>query len=208
MYDTSNFEIEMSLWGDLFKNSSNQLGKNNIIALKGVRIGEYGQVRVISSTFSTRFYLNTNTVEAQILKNHILSQHALESDVKRFTKQIEHQPKTCKIVEEEGNNLLLIKKKDKIFSTILGTLTFVRNEGTMYYLACVNEKCQKKVTLNEETHKYFCNNCQLEIEKPKVRFITFIKINDNTGTLWCSINDNIGNQLFGKTAEEIKNLRE
>ena len=44
--------------------------------------------------------------------------------------------------------------------------------------------------------------------KCKAKFITSIKIADSTGNLFCNLFDKQANEIFGITADEIKQYRE
>ena len=86
-------------------------------------------------------------------------------------------------VEEECNSKLQ-DINDKIFSDVRASITFIRNsENTpLFYLACPNETCNRKVV--EDGEEYRCEKCNQSFAQPVARYILTAKIMDDSHSFW------------------------
>ncbi|KAA6392417.1 MAG: putative Replication protein A 70 kDa DNA-binding subunit [Streblomastix strix] len=83
------------------------------------------------------------------------------------------------------------------FSIIASPMIFQREN--MFYSACPNEKCGKKVDGNH------CQACQQEVT-PTVRFIVNLLLCDPTGAAWIHLFSNNAEQLFKMKAPDMFQL--
>lgn len=76
----------------------------------------------------------------------------------------------------------------------------------MYYLACTDQNCMKKVT--EEGDGFRCSNCNNYSNNCIVRYIVSCKVSDPTGALWITIFDPFASKIIGVPAEDLRRSRE
>ena len=101
-------------------------------------------------------------------------------------------------------------QEDKRFFDLRGYITYMRPDN-MYYAACYNEKCMKKVSgddysgivrspyvLSQSCFKgWTCYSCNQTFNTPLYRYILHVKIEDDSGALWASVFNKEGEILMG-----------
>jgi hypothetical protein len=88
--------------------------------------------------------------------------------------------------------------QSKLFA-VTGTIGSINLEKQLYYIACKN--CKKKV------QGEVCSACE-KSAGTVATFIFNISVNDGTGAIWVHVLGDIGENLIGKTAEEVKLMKE
>lgn len=70
----------------------------------------------------------------------------------------------------------------------------------LYYLACPDKDCLKKVE-SDNNGQYYCEKCQKAYPAPSPRFIGRVKINDHTGSMWAQFGiQEIAEKIVGLSA--------
>ncbi len=72
-----------------------------------------------------------------------------------------------KLAIENSENALSMDEEASVYFNIIGYLSKVPTN--LFYLACTNNTCKKKVT--EGTDGFECIKCNLTVRRPKPRFI-------------------------------------
>lgn len=81
------------------------------------------------------------------------------------------------------------------------------NPNQMYYNACPNEKCRKKVL--QEDDAWRCEKCQQTYPNCDPRLMAKVKLVDHTGDLWAMpSNQPMSEKLIGKNGIEVKDCLE
>lgn len=90
------------------------------------------------------------------------------------------------------------------FYSVVGIINTITHDKGFYYLAC--QKCKKKVV--EEEGKYKCSNCDTKNDTCNVVYMFKMRLDDGTGCLWVNVFGDVGTEITGKSAEELKKLKE
>ena len=86
---------------------------------------------------------------------------------------------------------------------VLCTIGKISNNITnIIYPSCKNQKCRRKLSLTDN-EEYLCTYCGELSKVPYYRFRIYLSIYDSTGNMPVKFFDDIGHQLFGKTANQI-----
>ena len=87
--------------------------------------------------------------------------------------------------------------------------SFIRNDDKVYYAACPDENCRRKV-IEETTGTFRCENCNKSHDSCLPTFMLSAKIADqSSNSIFVNFYRDQGQQLMGAiTAAEIKQLRE
>lgn len=87
--------------------------------------------------------------------------------------------------------------------TVNGYLARIKNPERIFYLACPNDNCRKKVT-EENDGTYQCHNCNKMYPNCKATYMINAKISDFTESLYVNFTREQGEAIMGMPAEEYK----
>lgn len=76
--------------------------------------------------------------------------------------------------------------------------------GMVFYTAC--PRCNRK--LAPFGADWTCKSCGIINGNPQTRYTLRIRLTDHTGSLWVNAFDTIGEALIGKSANELKFMKE
>ena len=85
------------------------------------------------------------------------------------------------------------------FFVINGFISQLRNDDKLYYLACPNDNCRRKVT-EEYNGRYRCESCSKSFNMCNPTFMIIAKITDFTDSLYVHFTRENGTVLMGKSA--------
>ncbi|GAA6016502.1 hypothetical protein JCM10207_002819 [Rhodosporidiobolus poonsookiae] len=204
--DRSQFSCRVTLWGRQAESWNEADG--GIVALKGVKVGDFGG-RSLSVSGSSTVMVDPDIEEAHELRgwydttgqNQSFQAHS-NSGPGAATSFKPDQFKTLQTVVDE--NLGMSDKPD--FFATRATVTYVKGEN-LSYPACPTERCNKKMILEGE-NAWRCEKCDMTYEAPQYRYILSMCVSDYTSQLWMSGFNEVGQELFGKTADQMQELKE
>ena len=159
IFDDTLSGVEMTLWGDL---AQKDFKKDSIILIKNAKINEFKDTRNLTSTFQTFIHFDefeNETYKAlEKWRNSVSSEEIEQISIKDKSEKKIYRTKTLSQVEEEAKKLVN-SFDDRIYSDIKAHILLVKNDERipLYYLACTNEKCAKKLV--EEMDGWKCESC-------------------------------------------------
>lgn len=207
--DDTNFAITVGLWNTTALDFS--ISEGSVVAFKGVKVQDFGG-RSLSLLPGGSVLANPDTPELYLLKgwydtrdkNETYQTMKLELGA---LKLLSADRKT--ILQAQEENLGLNEKPD--FFNIKATISFVRTEGTFCYPSCTNEvngsACNRKVVDNGHDG-WRCERCDITFAEPEYRYILSVSVMDATGQMWMTLFDNDARKLLGKSANELRKLKE
>ena len=147
-----------TLWGDL---ANTNFKKDQVVAVRDVKINEYLNNRNLSGSFNTAIVLNTENIpeSKQLLQWKQLNE-IREDDLKPISEKgpaLVRKMKTLEQIEEEANTVLR-SEKDRIWNDVIFYVVYLKMEGTLFYLSCHNDKCNRKIT-EFLSNGYKCEHC-------------------------------------------------
>ena len=87
-----------------------------------------------------------------------------------------------------------------------GYVSMIKNDDRIYYPACKNENCRRKVV--EDNGGYRCENCGKTSETYSPTYMIMARISDFTDSLYVYFTRENGTSLMGKSAEQFKEFKE
>lgn len=101
---------------------------------------------------------------------------------------------------EDSNKLDMEGENAKLYYTCFVTL--VRIPQNLFYKACINDRCKKKVFENGD--QYECHSCGEVFDHFKPRFLSNLKFSDSTNEIWITtIGDKDCRVIFGLSEQEL-----
>jgi len=82
----------------------------------------------------------------------------------------------------------------------------IKNDDRLYYPACMNENCRRKVT--EDQNGYRCENCGKTHQSYTPTYMIMARISDFTDSIYVYFTRENGTSLMGKTAEQFKEFKD
>jgi len=211
------YQVELTFWGDLAEKVS--LDVPSVALFKGVKKGSYLGGVNLNSLNSTVILSDPQIPEALRLKELYArsgSDPSSAADVKMLSvttgkgvfgvgggDPLAEPLSTLAAITEKG----LGTHGQTDFIQVVAHLMFVKKEGNLWYEACTGEKCSKKVVLDSGSNKYRCDHCGTVSDKCVYRYIISAMFSDHTGQRWVSGFNEAGDVIFGRTAEEMTELR-
>lgn len=226
--DDTNSQVEVSVWGVLCEIAT-KLQKGDIVIITKARVSEF-QGKNLNTSVDSKII--TKLPEHKKVKELIMwkNQHdkagglpapklegAKTGNTGKDTIFLSHANyrRWC----EENQDYIVNSSGTDIKLPLFTLLGFVAGlpislggpgdrTGTYYYDKCSNEKCYKKATQEPgDPNRWTCPNCG-PLKDPAIpKYIGTVRTRDASGVLYSKMNgDAVGQELFGKTAHEIKNM--
>jgi len=211
--DDSGYKIEATIWGKLCQMTINE---GTVYAFKSLKLGEYNKSKNLSIGDDSGIIEQDNkeALDLQLFCNEqdqdffkdvpVLLGEANDPMTGYVHQNLKYIKEITDMLDKNANddNNNDNKKFDsfKVKAVITG-LTL--NNDKFYYEGCPG--CKKKMQANERD-EYYCNSCAKNYDKSTLYYTLNIRIKDITGEIYVDILGNIGQKVFGKTAEEIKEL--
>lgn len=214
LVDTSSASIRLTLWGKQAQDFNEQEASSSpVIAIKGVRVNEY-QGRTLSTSGNSQITFNPDISEAHTLRGWFDSQGGKVDTTLNVSSQAaaSNSPSSNnnrddrKFLSQVKDESLGQHDKPDYFSTI-ASVSYIKSEnGSISYMACPTEGCNKKV-IEEGPNQYRCEKCQKVFDRCDHRYILTVQVSDATGAIWVQAFNETGQQLLEKTAEEMYHLK-
>ncbi|GAA5845759.1 hypothetical protein JCM9279_006100 [Rhodotorula babjevae] len=205
--DRSQYAVRVTLWGRQAE-SWTELD-NGIVAIKGVKVGDFGG-RSLSVSGSSTVAVDPDIPEAHELRGWYDTAGATQS-FQSFSSggagagAGSFKPDAFKALKDVVDENLGMQEKPDYFST-RATVSYVKGDN-LSYPACPTDRCNKKMS-QEGEHQWRCEKCEKSYEAPQYRYIISMCVSDYTSQIWVSGFNEVGADLFGKTADEMQQLKE
>ncbi|SGZ22739.1 BQ5605_C022g09535 [Microbotryum silenes-dioicae] len=206
--DRSGYSVRVTLWGraaETWKDTD-----NGVFAFKGAKVGDFGG-RTLSMGGQSTIAEDPDVEAAHALRGW----YDTEGHLNEFTSYnssmatsgaVTFKKDEFKTLDEVINSGIGMQSEKPEYFATRATITFIKTDN-LSYPACPTEKCNKKMTMEDES-QWRCEKCNRTYEKPEYRYIVSIAVNDFTNQIWLSGFNEMGLQLFGRTANEMQQLRE
>ena len=111
-----------------------------------------------------------------------------------------------KSLSEVNDAPLLSSDAKPEWSSLLGCVVHIPPDSSLYYNACPEEGCNKKVV--QDGGAWLCEASGRRFPECKRRYILRFKAADATCAAWVNAFDDQGRQIFGCTADELHTEKE
>ncbi|GAA5987161.1 hypothetical protein JCM11641_002150 [Rhodosporidiobolus odoratus] len=206
--DRSQYSVRVTLWGRQAEGWNE--GEGGIVALKGVKVGDFGG-RSLSVSGSSTVAVDPDIQEAHELRGwydttgHSTSFVSHTSAGGGGASAPVPKSDSFKTLQSVVDENLGMNEKPDYFST-RATITYIKSDN-LSYPACPTDKCNKKMSMEGE-NVWRCEKCEMTYEAPQYRYILSMCVNDYTTQIWVSGFNEVGSDIFGKTADEMQALKE
>lgn len=211
LVDDTGFEATVGLWNKLAKDF--HLDEGTVVAIKGCKINDFGG-KQLSLIPSAVLMANPDLPEAYQLKGWFDNNGSSSTfkSVKsaggagqsRDLNSIDSMKQREKIASIEAKGL---GPDGQAYYNLKANISYVRTENTFCYPACASDGCSKKV-IQQPDGQWRCETCSVNHEKPIWRYILTVSALDSTGQIWLNLFNDQAEALLGKTAGELKELKE
>ncbi|ETW86185.1 hypothetical protein HETIRDRAFT_309703 [Heterobasidion irregulare TC 32-1] len=206
LVDRSAFSVRLTLWGKQAEQFN--ASPSTVIAFKGVKVGEFGG-RSLSMFSSSTMAVSPDISEAHLLRGWYddggaSTSFTAHSSAGAGSGASINRNEMRTISEVKDAQLGMNEEKPDYFST-RATIMHIKSDN-ISYPACHTEGCSKKVV---ESHDgWRCEKCDRSYPKPQYRYIMSMAVADHTGQVWLQGFNDVGVAVFGKTADEVHEIKE
>ncbi|GAA5841988.1 hypothetical protein JCM11251_001438 [Rhodosporidiobolus azoricus] len=209
--DRSQYQVRVTLWGRQAESWQEVEQGQGVVALKAVKVGDFGG-RSLSVSGSSTVQIDPDIPEAHELRGWYDTQgHSTSftshtnSGAGASSGPIASKADDFKTLSAVVDENLGMSEKPDFFAT-RATVTYVKGDN-LSYPACPTERCNKKMS-QEGEGVWRCEKCEQTYEAPSYRYILSMCINDYTSQIWVSGFNEVGMDLFGRSADEMHALKE
>jgi replication factor A1 len=208
-------EIKLTLWGEKAESENFNWHEHPVVGFKSVKISDYGG-KSLGCLNSTNVIVEPDAPEAvqlfEWMKKMVTEQGSLPQGQSLSTgastrgqDNLEDRLPVCAIKEQGlGHG----EKPD--YSDFKLSIMFIptaSRDGKLWYDACPNGDCKKKVT-EEMSGGWRCEKCNQVFDHCKARYIFSANMGDYSGSEWFSMFDDTASVVMGKSADELKQVHE
>uniref|UniRef100_A0A1I8QBZ9 Replication protein A subunit n=1 Tax=Stomoxys calcitrans TaxID=35570 RepID=A0A1I8QBZ9_STOCA len=197
LVDASDAAVTLTIWGDDAVNFDGHV--QPVILVKGGRINEFNGGKSISMGGGSVMKINPDIPEGHKLRGwfdngggaNITTLVSARTGAGGFSTEWR--------TFHEARNLGTGDKPD-YFQT--KAVVHLVKSNNAYYKACPQAECNKKV-IDENNGHYRCERCNAVFPNFKYRLLVNMSIGDWTSNRWVTCFSDIGEQLLGRSAQEI-----
>lgn len=179
----------LTIWG---LKAEEEYEKDSVICVKGAKVGEYNGITL--STIGTSQLISNVDIPESL---ELISWYQ-EEGKNIVIEKPKKSPKRTLINE--------IKENSIEYAMIQAAVMHIREEN-LFYSACPGEGCNKKVSM-EDNGIFRCEKCNYTFDKCNYRYMLSMHVGDFSGQMWITLFDESARNLFGMSAEEMKDLGE
>ncbi|KAI5066413.1 hypothetical protein GOP47_0019037 [Adiantum capillus-veneris] len=212
--DESKKTVTVSLWSDMASNEGeklmNMVDESPIVLVKKLRVSDYQGVS-LSANSGSILQVNPDIPEAHKLRSWFMSEG---KDAQMISAGVNLPGGGTR----SGSRSMFSDRKfitDIVQSTVgegkpeyfnvRGYISFIKPEQAMWYLAC--QTCNKKVTEDLGSSKFWCEGCQKSYEECNRRYILTVKFADFSAEGWISAFNEQAEVILGHPADKLAEIR-
>lgn len=207
--DESQTAINVGLWNKMARDFS--LDPGTPIAIRGCKINDFNG-KQLSLTPSATIQANPDIPEAFKLKGWYDNQGSsenfktLKSTTTNSTSLTSKESILERITVAQVHETKLGYNEKPDYFTIKASVSYIRPDN-FSYPACSTQGCQKKV-IQQGDGTWRCEKCSINHPEPLHRYILASSVVDETGQLWLNLFNEQAEQLIGKDAKSLLELKE
>ncbi|EPQ29340.1 uncharacterized protein PFL1_03095 [Pseudozyma flocculosa PF-1] len=214
LVDQSGRSVRLTMWGKSAENFPQNQGVDDkpVIAVKGVKVGDFGG-RSLSMFGSSTMMVNPDIPESHGLRGWYDNDGAT-ANFKPYSNvgmagaggagAGGNLAERRSIAQVRDENLGMSEKPD--YFNIRATIVYIKQDN-LWYTACPSDSCNKKVN-QENDGLWRCEKCDKSFEEPQYRYLLSTNVADMSGQMWLSGFNDDAEQIIGKTASELYQIRE
>ena len=220
--DDSGFSIDCSFWDQDALCFNMPPEENPVIALKGVRFTEM-QGKSLTMTKFSCFYVNPPHPRTKELTewwanfDRATLKSVNRDQAKAYTEtRLDHGRLLSEMNDIFMSNpkaLHQISSGTGQYFTVSGYITYIKNDDRVYYLACPDDNCRRKVVENDGMEdseaKYRCDTCNKTYKDCVPSYMLLAKIADFSDSVYVNFYRQQADTIMNDVpAEKIKAFRD
>jgi replication factor A1 len=190
IYDESKTKINITMWRDFV---DEKLTEGEIVGITDLRVTEYNNTKQLNSAAGTEVKESPKDNRVSVLEL-MKCQGVAPLQTKASYK--ENINLVAEITSMDEQMVLDNKGKYYYINAVIMSSSHKKN---FFYIGCNN--CKKKVEGGS------CTNCS-EDKGTKTIYNFTVQVTDGTGSMWINVFGDDGEKLLGKSAEEVKGIKE
>jgi replication factor A1 len=218
LLDATARTVKLTLWNTLAEQEGADIAARcatapPIIAVKGVRVSDYNGVSLSTVARSMLAVEPTELPATAALRTWYAAGGASAPTTEagagyagaRGTGATAGSAPRASFADVQPETLAVADAKPE-WATLCGCVVHIAPDAALYYTACPEEGCNKKVV--QDGAGWLCEASGKRFDACKRRYILRFKAADATGAGWVNAFDDQARQVFGCTAEELHTLKE
>ncbi|KAJ8599856.1 hypothetical protein CTAYLR_005613 [Chrysophaeum taylorii] len=209
--DDSGYDVRLTFWGEVSEQPDDFWERHPVVLAKGCRVSSFGGLS-LSTSFSGMVKFDVQSDPETVRLRRWWASGGSEATSSPLTNSgtggsfapvpFEHRG----VVDDIKTKNLGFQEKPS-YLTFKGTLNFIKPER-MWYEACTNEGCQKKVT-QQSDDSWHCEKCQTTLEDCRRRYMVTGTLIDHTAQTWVTAFNDSALVIFESvTADQIAVYKE
>ncbi|KAJ2831049.1 Replication factor A protein 1 [Coemansia sp. 'formosensis'] len=206
--DMSGYKVRITLWGHMAMGFSAPIG--SVIAFKGARVNSFDG-RTLSASEWRLMVVNPDFPTAHALCKWY-SFEGRHMEFQSFT----NTASTGKSTSDPGLQLITVAAANSLVDNVGGTIEFFHIRAAITYIqsenftcqSCSSKYCVGLVTEVKKSHTYRCEMCNQSLHKFKYSYTLHVKVSDGTSKIQLQCSDEVGELLFGATANDMVKLQQ
>ncbi|XP_076637806.1 replication protein A 70 [Colletes latitarsis] len=204
LVDESNTMVCLTLWGSQAEEFDRS--DNPVLALKGVRVGEFNGGKNISTLSASVLQIDPDIPAAHRLRGWF-NTVGRNTDVKTLSRTFGSDGGAGGpwITFVEAKQMNLGKNGSDVY-TVKATVNMIRVENSIYK-SCPTENCKKKL-IDQANDMYRCEKCDKEYPNFRYRLLLSLNLADWSDNQWVTMFNDEAEKILGITAQELGELQE
>jgi len=216
LVDDSGTEVNCTVWGDRSQKVQTEYQGNPILALRQVRVSDFGG-RSVSAGGGSSMTIDPRVPELAIIRewwNRTKGEGGRSLSAGTGAGRFPTFEERKNIAAIKGEALGTHNPDKPDWLSFKGTFSFIKSdkEGGAWYTACPNaeEPCKNRYKVEQSSDgAWFCERCNRSYDTCKRKFIFSATVVDDSSTSWVSLFDDQAKILFGGVeADDVYKQRE
>ena len=209
LLDSTCKTVRLTLWGELAEKTGAELASlpSPVVAFKAIRLGDYNGVS-LSSLEKTVFVLEPQGASADALRAWYAAEGRTAATTEAGagltgsgTPGGGGKASRKSLADIQDAPLASSDAKPE-WALLTAVLIHIPPDGSLYYTACPEEGCNKKV-VQEAGGQWRCEAMNRSFAECRRRYILRFKLADSSAAGYVNAFDDQGKQIFGCSADEL-----
>ncbi|XP_078035278.1 replication protein A 70 [Augochlora pura] len=203
LVDESNTMVCLTLWGTQAQNFNGSM--NPVMAIKGVRIGEFNGGKNLSTISSTVIQLDPDIPAAHKLRGWFNSA-GRNQEAKSLSKTFGGSDETGPWVTFEEAKLNNVGLRGAEVYTAKAIVNMIRVENSIYK-SCPADNCKKKL-VDQDNDMFRCEKCMQDFPNYRYRLLANLSLSDWSGNEWVTAFNDEAEKILGSSSQELGELHD
>eukprot|EP00347_Sterkiella_histriomuscorum_P003463 403364199 len=228
--DESEMIIQLCLWGDMAHrfDMMDETCSNHVIAIKGGKVVDYAgkqlnihedayimldiphprteQLRAWYDNLQNKDVLKNIVVKKERTENN-QAQNKQQENVRMIAEVLDYLNQASQDQSKMGFNQ---NNNGNVFAYfwVNCQISFIKKDDKLYYLACPEENCRKKVIEDTDSKTFRCESCNQSFQSCVPTYMLMARIIDQSDSIFVNFYREQGSQIMSVPPEVIRRIKE